>query len=96
MQGNNLKIFHIVFIITEKIKHCFENSKNCIFTKTNTNKNMQMRPTFHKRTLLETFKAQSLILLSPDISCFEVNVYPDHPASQKSSDQDLHCFPVLS
>ena len=35
-----------------------------------------------------------LIMLNPDICCFENSVDPDQLASQKPADQDQHCFPL--
>ena len=37
---------------------------------------------------------QTHTMLNLDIFCFENNVDLDQLASQKSADQDLHCFPI--
>ena len=36
----------------------------------------------------------TLNMLSPDISCLENSVDPDHLASEKPADQDPHYFPL--
>ena len=38
--------------------------------------------------------SQSIILLSLDMSFFEINVDPDQPASKKPTDQGLRCVPL--